>query len=120
MIYGPCGPSNGLMRVTIDEGRTVVNTSKPIQANDCLLFQSKGISGSYRLHDLVVENIDGEQLGIDRIEFIRTVYMSRRENGMANTLAGTAIETFVKLVAVIILLTVVHVMDPNKLRKRRE
>ncbi|CAE6459223.1 unnamed protein product [Rhizoctonia solani] len=68
LLYGPCGPKNGLIKITVDGRESTVNTSMPIQSNDCLLFQAKGLS-RLMMHQLIVENIDGATLGIDRFEF---------------------------------------------------
>ncbi|CAE7093848.1 unnamed protein product [Rhizoctonia solani] len=65
LVYGPCGPETGLMRVTIDGQQDVVNTSKPFASSDCLLFQAWGLQ-NYHLHRLLIENVDGKVLGINR------------------------------------------------------
>ncbi|KAH7327630.1 hypothetical protein B0J17DRAFT_215651 [Rhizoctonia solani] len=68
LIYGPCGPTNGLMRVTINGRESTINTSAPIPSSDCLLFQSWALTGTI-MNQLLVENADGGMLGIDRIYF---------------------------------------------------
>ncbi|KAF8746617.1 hypothetical protein RHS02_00699, partial [Rhizoctonia solani] len=67
LIHGPCGPANGLIKVSIDGRESMVNTSKPIASNDCLLFQAWGFP-ALKEHDLLIENMGG-MLGIDRLEF---------------------------------------------------
>ncbi|KAH7337119.1 hypothetical protein B0J17DRAFT_719011 [Rhizoctonia solani] len=52
LLHGPCGPTNGLIKVTID-GREST---------------AKGFSRSM-MHQLVIENVDGATLGIDKFEF---------------------------------------------------
>ncbi|CAE6395825.1 unnamed protein product [Rhizoctonia solani] len=70
LLYGPCGPSNGLVRVGIDGFDRTLNLSRPFQSDDCLLFQSHGMS-SHAYHRLEIENLDGGLLVLDRMEFIR-------------------------------------------------
>ncbi|CCO35204.1 hypothetical protein RSOLAG1IB_09616 [Rhizoctonia solani AG-1 IB] len=70
LIHGPCGPTNGLMKVSIDGRESTVNTSKPVASNDCLLFQAWAFPSSF-YHQLLIENVDGATLGIDRLEFFR-------------------------------------------------
>ncbi|EUC54493.1 P12 domain protein, putative [Rhizoctonia solani AG-3 Rhs1AP] len=65
LVYGPCGPEYGLMRVTINGEQQMVNASKPFASDDCLLFQAWGLPSTY-LHRLLIENVDGT-LGINRI-----------------------------------------------------
>ncbi|CAE6499819.1 unnamed protein product [Rhizoctonia solani] len=68
LIYGPCGPTNGLMRVTINGRESTVNTSTPIPSIDCLLFQSWALTGTI-MNQLLVENVNGASLGINRLHF---------------------------------------------------
>ncbi|KDN45028.1 hypothetical protein RSAG8_05201, partial [Rhizoctonia solani AG-8 WAC10335] len=68
LIHGPCGPTNGLMKVKIDDHESTVNTSKPIPSDDCLLFQAWGFPRT-NMHELLVENVNGGMLGINRVEF---------------------------------------------------
>ncbi|CAE6486157.1 unnamed protein product [Rhizoctonia solani] len=70
LVYGPCGPTNGLMKVTIDGQQQTVNTSKPLVSNDCLLFQAWGLP-THSLHQLFIENASGGALGIDRFDFFK-------------------------------------------------
>ncbi|KAB5587663.1 hypothetical protein CTheo_8897 [Ceratobasidium theobromae] len=78
VVYGPCGPSGGLIRVSTYTTQAIVNISTPFQADDCLLFQSQGMP-SVSWHQLEIENMDGRQLGINRIEFFRTTTFSESE-----------------------------------------
>ncbi|CAE6449678.1 unnamed protein product, partial [Rhizoctonia solani] len=72
-IYGPCGPSSGLMRVKIGtRADETINATKPIQSDDCLLFQSPGLTPD-QLYSLEIENISGGTLAINRMEFFRIV-----------------------------------------------
>ncbi|KAH7322065.1 hypothetical protein B0J17DRAFT_746616 [Rhizoctonia solani] len=70
LIYGPCGPTNGLMKITVDNDQQTVNTSRPFASDDCLLFQAQGLPVHFQ-HQLLIENIDGRTLGIDRLEFFK-------------------------------------------------
>ncbi|CAE7155021.1 unnamed protein product, partial [Rhizoctonia solani] len=70
LVYGPCGPDNGLMGVTIDGRQQIVNTSKPFASSDCLLFQTWGLQWTH-FHRLLIENMDGKKLGINRFELFR-------------------------------------------------
>ncbi|CAE6455004.1 unnamed protein product [Rhizoctonia solani] len=67
---GPCGPSNGLVRVGIDGFDRNLNLSRPFQSDDCLLFQSHGMT-SHAYHRLEIENLDGGLLVLGRMEFMR-------------------------------------------------
>ncbi|KAJ1307100.1 hypothetical protein OPQ81_001218 [Rhizoctonia solani] len=69
-IYGPCGPSSGLMRVKIDGKEETINTTKPFQSDDCLLYQSYSFQATF-LHTLDIQNVDGRTLGLNRVEFFR-------------------------------------------------
>ncbi|CAE6403263.1 unnamed protein product [Rhizoctonia solani] len=77
LIHGPCGPTNGLIKVTFDDRESTVNTSKPFVSDDCVLFQAWADSPSY-MHQLTVENVDGAILGINRVEFFK-IDLYRRE-----------------------------------------
>ncbi|CAE6444636.1 unnamed protein product [Rhizoctonia solani] len=77
LIHGPCGPTNGLMKVTVDGHESTVNTSKPLVSDDCVLFQAWAESPSY-MHQMTVENVDGTILGISRVEFFK-IDLHRRE-----------------------------------------
>ncbi|KDN44983.1 hypothetical protein RSAG8_05156, partial [Rhizoctonia solani AG-8 WAC10335] len=76
VMYGPCGPTNGLMRVTIDSHdqqrirQQTVNTSKPFASNDCLLFQTWSL-GSTSPNQILIENLDGGMLGIARFDALK-------------------------------------------------
>ncbi|CAE7122646.1 unnamed protein product [Rhizoctonia solani] len=70
LVYGPCGPDNGLMRVSIDGEQQIVNSSKPFACSDCLLFQARGLQPNH-LKRLLIENVDGKTLGINRLELFR-------------------------------------------------
>jgi hypothetical protein len=76
------------MSVTINGSRTTVNASKPIQADDCLLFQSHFLA-IVSLHQLEIENMDGGELHLNRIDFMRLVYYGKNDN--AGKHAGIAV-----------------------------
>ncbi|KEP48659.1 putative P12 domain protein [Rhizoctonia solani 123E] len=108
LIHGPCGPTNGLMKVTIDDQEATVNTSKPISSDDCLLFQAWGFSGA-RMHKLLVENTDGATLGIDRIEFfLPNDYPRGAHGGSSSTVAIAALAVAGVIVISILVVSVVY------------
>ncbi|CAE6534437.1 unnamed protein product [Rhizoctonia solani] len=103
-IYGPCGPSNGLMRVIIDGKEDTTNTTKPFQSDDCLLYQSPGMS-SNNLHTLEIDNVDGRTLAINHIEFFR-ILINGNSSGATMTgakIVGIVIGVIVGVAALIIL-----------------
>jgi hypothetical protein len=98
LLYGPCGPSNGIMRVTLDRYEFTSNTSKPLQSDDCLLFQSPGLSPSF-YHELEIENVDGRAFSLNRVEILRGG--SLVSPGSGNTISEiVGIMLFVVLLAV--------------------
>ncbi|CAE6439361.1 unnamed protein product [Rhizoctonia solani] len=82
LLYGPCGPTNGLMKLTIDGQESTVNVSKRIASDDCLLLQSWLLQPSV-MHRLLIENVDGATLGINRFEFY-WVRHYKKEYGRSN------------------------------------
>ncbi|GAB1517305.1 hypothetical protein RhiTH_000351 [Rhizoctonia solani] len=110
LLYGPCGPSNGIMRVTIDGKEYTSNTYKPFPSDDCLLFQSRSVS-PYTYHELEVENLDGRTISVNRIEIIRATTI--RSEGSSNT----AVEIMVIVLFVIMLSTGVVVLYTAMTRK---
>ncbi|KDN45011.1 hypothetical protein RSAG8_05184, partial [Rhizoctonia solani AG-8 WAC10335] len=112
LLHGPCGPTNGLMKVKIDDYESTVNTSKPIPSNDCLLFQAWGIPRT-KMHELLVENVDGATLGIERIEFFWSDEYHQETHGRSNAtvaIAVVAVAVFISIlvVSVIYLITSKH------------
>ncbi|KAB5595183.1 P12 domain containing protein [Ceratobasidium theobromae] len=106
-IYGPCGPSNGLMQVSISsEGTSTVNTSRPFQADDCLLFQSGGMTSTV-MHNFVIENVDGRQLGINRVEFGRILVFTSRNN-TANAKAGMIVGIVAGVIVIGVVLIIIY------------
>ncbi|CAE6512374.1 unnamed protein product [Rhizoctonia solani] len=105
LIHGPCGPTNGLVKVKINDKEATVNTSKPIPSDDCLIFQSWGFP-STAMHELRVENVDGAALGINRVEFfLVSPYVNKgnsRDPGGA-LVAGIVIVVVFTVLAVIII-----------------
>ncbi|CAE6464392.1 unnamed protein product [Rhizoctonia solani] len=91
LVYGPCGPTNGLMRISIDGQQEVVNTSKPFASNDCLLIQSWGLPEV--LHELLIENVDGGKLGIDRLDFFR--FQTQVIPGVRTPVSAVAVPIFI-------------------------
>ncbi|CAE7233810.1 unnamed protein product [Rhizoctonia solani] len=88
LVYGPCGPENGLMRVTLNGEQRIVDTSKPFACSDCLLFQARGLQ-TLHLHQLLIENVDGKTLGINRLEFFRVIFpgYDRRQDTTVRAMA---------------------------------
>lgn len=102
------------MEVTIDGYSRIINTSKPIQADDCLLFQSRGLPRT-GFHDLEIQNIDGGELYINRIEAITLSYF--RPN-MPNLHARTVVSIVIWIVFAILLLIVASpALSQEKRRK---
>ncbi|CAE6403631.1 hypothetical protein ACGC1H_005352 [Rhizoctonia solani] len=122
LIYGPCGPTNGLMRVIIDGNQRTVNTSKPFASNDCLLFQSPG-QQIHAIHQFVVENVDGRTLSIDRLEFFRLqLYKSGSVTGKRVVVISCTIVGVIVLCSVVIVIyvrrSVKRKMNPEEDRPR--
>ncbi|KAF8713323.1 hypothetical protein RHS03_00750, partial [Rhizoctonia solani] len=103
-LYGPCGPSSGLMRVKIDTRfEETINITKPIQSDDCLLFQSPGLTSDL-LHSLEVENVSGGTLAINRMEFFRIVtFTNPRGYKNAGMIAGIVLGVILGIAALVIL-----------------
>jgi len=80
LVYGPCGPSSGLIRVTIDDTPESVNTTTPVASSNCILYQSRGYS-ALNVHKLVVENQDGKPLSINHMSFFRVIEYSGTKSG---------------------------------------
>ncbi|KEP52010.1 P12 domain protein [Rhizoctonia solani 123E] len=110
LVYGSCGPGSGLMRVSINDQQQIVNTSKPFASSDCLLFQTHGLPIFIR-HLLLIENMDGRTLGINRFEFFRFIYY--KERGMSERTLAVACGTAVAAIACITLV-VVYVWNKAK------
>lgn len=101
-IYGPCGPSTGLMRVKIDNVEDTVNTTKPFQSDDCLLYQSQGFS-PHDLHSLEVDNVDGRTLAVNRLEFFRYFPLdSPHSTNLGAIIAGVVVGVLLVVAAVVI------------------
>ncbi|CAE6504453.1 unnamed protein product [Rhizoctonia solani] len=113
-IYGPCGPSSGLMRVKVYEQDDVVNTTKPFQSDDCLLYQSPGFPVN-RIHSLEVENIDGRTVAVTRVEFIRLITM---ENSHSVRNAGMIVGISVGSALLIAILILVYSTRSRKARQK--
>ncbi|CAE6449568.1 unnamed protein product [Rhizoctonia solani] len=103
-IYGPCGPSSGLMRVKIDSRLDeTINITKPIQSDDCLLFQSSGLPADF-LHSLEVENVSGGTIAVNRMEFFRIVtFTNPRGYKNAGMIAGIVLGVLLGIAGLVIL-----------------
>ncbi|KEP45727.1 putative P12 domain protein, partial [Rhizoctonia solani 123E] len=113
LIHGPCGPTNGLMKVTIDDQEATVNTSKPISSDDCLLFQAWGLPRT-KMHELLVENIDGTSLGINRIEFLRPTHYSWGAHRRSNPAVAIAALAVAGVIVISILVVSVVYLKTSK------
>ncbi|CAE6451256.1 hypothetical protein ACGC1H_005366 [Rhizoctonia solani] len=104
-ISGPCGPSNGLMRINLDGTENIINTTKPFQSDDCLLYQSPGFP-ALNFHTLEIANVDGRTLAFNRLEFfrVRTIATPRgaRTNQMGAKIAGIVVAAIVVLAGLIV------------------
>ncbi|EUC55309.1 transmembrane protein, putative [Rhizoctonia solani AG-3 Rhs1AP] len=103
-IYGPCGPSSGLIRVTIDGREDTTNTTKPLQSDDCLLYQSQGYSVN-GFHSFELENVDGRTLAINRLGFFRVLVNAQIHGSTmaAGKVAGIVVGVVLAVAALIIL-----------------
>ncbi|CAE6463129.1 hypothetical protein ACGC1H_002126 [Rhizoctonia solani] len=103
-IYGPCGPSSGLIRVKIDGREETTNTTKPLQSDDCLLYQSPGFP-IHGFHSFELENVDGRTLAVNRLEFFRVLVNTqvRGSTMAAGKIAGIVIGVIIAVAALIIL-----------------
>ncbi|CUA73340.1 hypothetical protein RSOLAG22IIIB_10721 [Rhizoctonia solani] len=105
LIHGPCGPTNGLVKVKIGSQEATVNTSKPIPSDDCLIFQSWGFP-STAMHELRVENVNGATLGINRVELFLVSPFVNKSNGRdpgGALVAGIVIVVVFTVLAVVII-----------------
>ncbi|CAE6498278.1 unnamed protein product [Rhizoctonia solani] len=116
-IYGPCGPSSGLMHVNIDGQQDTINMTKPFQSDDCLLYQSPGIPAS-SIHTLEIDNVDGRTLAVNRLEFDRVLIVGNARTQVA-TLAGAKIAGIVVGVIVgVAALIILYSSRSSKSRKK--
>ncbi|CAE7229176.1 unnamed protein product [Rhizoctonia solani] len=111
LVYGPCGPTNGLMRVTIDGIEQIVNTSRPFASNDCLLFQSPG-QVVHSLHQFLIENVDGRTLSIGRLEFIRIQMYKKGGMGIVRTTVVSS--TIAAILAVFWVVIVIYLLKARR------
>ncbi|KAH7322088.1 hypothetical protein B0J17DRAFT_772931 [Rhizoctonia solani] len=111
LLHGPCGPTGGLMRVTINSRQETINTSRPFMSNDCLLFQAWGLP-LVSFHQLLIENVDGSVLAIDRVEFFRLLM------GIDN--AKPTIAILCVVVGVVIVCAVAIIVYTRRVVKREQ
>ncbi|KDN44986.1 hypothetical protein RSAG8_05159, partial [Rhizoctonia solani AG-8 WAC10335] len=119
LVYGPCGPTNALIRVTIDSQQRIqqqtVNTSTPFVSNDCLLFQAWGLPIPLR-SQILIENVDGGMLSIDRFDAFRVQIYSKGASSVKRaTIIACAMLGAIGLSAVTII-----VYTRRKLRAQQE
>ena len=114
LIYGPCGPSNGLLNVAIDGESSTVNTSTPIAADNCLLYQSKGYS-ALNLHQLEVTNQDGKSLGINHLQFFRVL---EHTTGNSSTTPGAIVGGVIGGIVFVALCIVLYSLRSRQTRQK--
>ncbi|KAF8595409.1 hypothetical protein BDV93DRAFT_611414 [Ceratobasidium sp. AG-I] len=114
LIYGPCGPSNGLVYVSIDGESNTVNTSTPIAADNCLLYQSRGYS-ALNLHQLEVMNQDGKSLGINHMQFFRVL---EHTTGNSSTTPGAIVGGVIGGIVFVALCIVLYSLRSRKTRQK--
>ncbi|CAE7150470.1 unnamed protein product [Rhizoctonia solani] len=107
VMYGPCGPKHGLMRVTIDNKiqsqQQIVNTSRPIASNSCLLFQAWSLS-VLSLDQVLIENLGGGMLGVERfnVTTLQIYYVGESTGIRATVVACVLLGTVMALVVTIV------------------
>jgi hypothetical protein len=92
------------MRVKIGtRADETINATKPIQSDDCLLFQSPGLTPD-QLYSLEIENISGGTLAINRMEFFRIVtFAGSKGYKNAGMIAGIVLGVILGIAALVIL-----------------
>ncbi|CAE6449563.1 unnamed protein product [Rhizoctonia solani] len=115
LVYGPCGPTNGLMKVTFDNYEETVNTSKPFASNDCLLYHTRAVPVRY-IHQVTIENVDGSTLGISRFELFRVMLDERQPGIQAPLIAGITLG----IIGVCALIVVVYVRRAVKKKEEMD
>ncbi|CAE7150476.1 unnamed protein product [Rhizoctonia solani] len=121
VVYGPCGPTSGLLKVTVENlqriQQQIVNTSKPFASEDCLLFQTWGLAGPTSLKKILIENVDGGMIGINRFEAFKVKLYS--SGGPSLTRTGIISGAVVGAIAVSVIVIVVYVKRKAKRRAKR-
>ncbi|CAE6489076.1 unnamed protein product [Rhizoctonia solani] len=112
LVYGPCGPTNGLMRVTFDNYQETVNTSTPFVSDDCLLYHTRAAPVRF-IHQVVIENVDGSTLGINRLEFFR-ILIDKTSPGIQAPLVVGVVMGVIAVCALIIVLYVRRVVKKKE------
>jgi hypothetical protein len=115
LIFGPCNPSSGLLRVTIDgSDTTTVNTSSPVTSNNCLLYQSQGYSALY-LHTLSFTTEGDQPVGINHLQFFRVLEHSEGGDGVT---PGAIVGGVIGGIVLIAVLIVAYSMRSRKTRQK--
>ncbi|KAH7332707.1 hypothetical protein B0J17DRAFT_678491 [Rhizoctonia solani] len=92
LLYGSCGPTNGLMKVTLDGREFTVNTSIPIASNDCLLFQSRAAPSGV-MREILIENTGDATIGINRFVFVSIYWVGPTSPSMVAQAVAIALVT---------------------------
>lgn len=93
------------MQVTLDDGHSeTINTTKPIQSDDCLLYQSPGIAVDH-LRSFEMENVDGRTLALNRVEYFRIITFTNggRSAKVGGMVAGIVLGVIVAVAGLVIL-----------------
>ncbi|KAG9077933.1 hypothetical protein FRC06_008627 [Ceratobasidium sp. 370] len=115
LIFGPCNPTSGLLRVSIDGSDTItVNTSSPISSNNCLLYQSPGYS-ALALHTLSFTTEGDQPVGINHLEFFRVLEHSDGGDGVT---PGAIVGGVIGGIVLIAVLIVAYSMRSRKTRQK--
>ncbi|KAG8742429.1 hypothetical protein FRC10_001443 [Ceratobasidium sp. 414] len=115
LIFGPCNPASGLLRVSIDGSDTItVNTSSPVTSNNCLLYQSQGYS-ALALHTLSFTTEGDQPVGINHLEFFRVLEHSDGGDGVT---PGAIVGGVIGGIVLIAILIVAYSMRSRKTRQK--
>ncbi|KAG8730937.1 hypothetical protein FRC12_019991 [Ceratobasidium sp. 428] len=115
IIYGPCSPTSGLLKVSIDNQDTqTVNTSSPITSSNCILYQSRGYS-ALALHTLSFSSESDAPVSINHLSFFRVLEHSDSGDGVA---PGAIVGGVIGGIVLIAILIVAYSMRSRKTRQK--
>lgn len=114
LVYGPCGPQNGLVSFSIDGAATSVNTSSPVAADNCLLFLSQGYS-ALNLHQLEITNQEGRPLSFNHLQFLRVL---EHTTGSSSTTPGAIVGGVIGGIVFVALCIVLYSLRSRKTRQK--
>ncbi|KAG9098719.1 hypothetical protein FRC07_010598 [Ceratobasidium sp. 392] len=114
-LYGPCSPTSGLLRVSIDNADTqTVNTSSPITSPNCILYQARGYS-ALSLHTVSWSTEGDAPVSINHLSFFRVLEHADSGNGVAPAAVVGGVIGGIVLVAILI---VAYSMRSRKTRQK--